>query len=481
MRFTLADSPKPHGDTKEFPPASAYLHAEPLLRYGKMTLLLVLALFAYFLIDLNLAGGRAMQSGTLSSSHANFGNDCAKCHTPFGQVEDAKCSSCHGKAEGGGRREKGTMPIYSFAAHYVYRSDSLLRAARTRTKHEEQPCRACHMEHRGRETKLSRVSNDRCADCHFEDFTEEHPNFQFARTSAPDDSALKFTHIKHTREVRKLLRSPIHDPQSSCYFCHEPENDGKLFKPISFDRHCSNCHLNNTLTPPLPIASKNEGEGVLTLAEIHKQNEVSALWARAANPNEFRVLSETRLIKRVVHRDPWVLWHLQQGAKKDNEPTSNQISNLQFAVNVLRMTQDSALHVQLARVDTVLRKLQASKPKNQYSINPPIQTPLNPLAEKIAKPCVECHTLSGAGMLSVNGEQEVLRRANFDHRAHIVQASCLDCHYKIDVEKVAPDTLLAVRQDRASIQNLPEIEKCRQCHTEEKATQDCARCHEFHP
>lgn len=495
MRFTLAEPPQPKGDKKSFPPASAYLYAEPLLRYWKIALIIALALCAYFLLDLNLTGGRAMQAGALSSSHANFGENCAKCHTPFGQVEDAKCSICHEKQST--IHNLRSTGFYSFQAHYVYRSDSLARAERTRTKHAEQPCRACHMEHRGRDTKLARVSNARCANCHFEDFAEDHPNFQFARTSAPDDSALKFTHIKHVREVRKgqgkrqrawgrgqksKFQNQKSEIESACYFCHEPEFDGKLFKPISFEQHCAACHLTNTLTPPLAIASKNEGEGVMTLTELRERNEVSTQWARAANPNEFRVLGETRIVKRVAHRDPWVLWHLEQGAGGKEQTTNNQLFNLQFTVAILRMTQDSALHAQLTRVDTVLRKLQNSKtPKLRHSINPPIQSAFHPLAEKIAKPCVECHTLSGAGVLPVNGEQEVLRRANFDHRAHIVQAQCLDCHFKIDVEKVAPDTLLSIRQDRSSVQNLPEIDKCWQCHAEEKATRDCARCHEFHP
>ena len=483
MRLTLAEPPSPKGDKKSFPSTSAYLHAEPLLRYGKIVLMIALVICAYFLLDLHLTGGRAMQAGALSSSHANFGSDCSKCHVAFGQVESAKCSACHEKQST--IHNQRSTGFYSFQAHYVYRSDSLVRAARTRTQHQEQPCRTCHMEHRGRDFRLAQVANATCADCHFADFAEGHPNFQFARTAAADDSALKFTHIKHMREVRKLLRSTIHDTQSSCYFCHEPEIDGKLFKPISFDQNCSACHLANTLTSPLTLASKNNGEGVLTLTELRSRNEVSTLWARAANPNEFRMLEGNRIIKRVVHRDPWVLWHLGRGhglvSMIEDRGSSNQLLNLQFAVNVLRMTQDSALHAQLARVDTVLRKLQSSKPKIQYSINPPIQAPLNPLAEKIAKPCVECHALSGAGVLPVNGEQEVLRRANFDHRAHIVQRDCLGCHFKIDVAKVAADTLLSIRNDRASVQNLPEIETCRQCHAEEKATQDCVRCHEFHP
>lgn len=347
------------------------------------------------------------------------------------------------------------------------------------------------MEHRGRDTKLAAVTNAKCAGCHFESFTDDHPNFQFARTQAPDDSSLKFTHIKHTSagtwraiSLRDTGNTPL-SPEKTCSYCHEPEPDGKLFKPISFDRHCSACHINNALTPPLPMAAKNNGEGVHTLEEVLERNEVATQWARAANPNDFRLVGETRLLKRVAHRDPWVLWHLSGRDTARRVPARHEqtIFDLQLTTAILRMTQDKGLHAQLARVDTVLRVLlkNSSQQPATSIINPVLQPPANPWADKIAKPCVECHYLSGPGVLAVNGEQEVLRRANFDHRAHIVQAQCLDCHFKIDIEKVAADTLLSVRRDRASVQNLPEIAKCRQCHAEEKATVDCARCHEFHP
>lgn len=497
MRLTFADTPnrKPALGEKPIPPAQTYLFPHKALGYFRFALLTALAVLLIFTADLFFGNGKTVLPGPLASSHANFGNDCAKCHTTFGQVEDAKCSACHEKSSGqfavGSNQypniQISKYPKYSFQSHYIYRSDSLTRSRSARVRHNEQPCRVCHLEHRGHDTKLAAVTNAACANCHFENFTKHHPEFQFARTQTPDDSTLKFTHIKHVAELRKLSRAQYPNTQATCSYCHEPEPDGKLFKPISFDRHCNACHLVNTLTPPLPLAAKNNGAGVHTLEELLARNEVATQWAHVANPNDFRLAGETRLIKRVAHRDPWMLWHLEQGtegkaqrAGGNESVIENKFTNIHYALAILRMTPDKNLHAQLARADTVLRRLQASALPIPHP-NPSISPALNPLAEKIAKPCVECHYLSGPGVLAVNGEQEVLRRANFDHSAHLVQSQCLDCHVKIDVEKVGADSLLAVRRDRASVQNLPEIAKCRQCHAEEKAAVDCARCHEFHP
>lgn len=441
-----------------------------------------------------------MTSGPLSSSHANFGDDCAKCHTPFGQVEDAKCSICHKKNLTRSARSSPfaflSSPVgqYSFQSHYLYRSDSLTRSRNVSVQDEEQPCRACHTEHRGSDFKLSHVANSMCASCHFESFTEDHPDFFFARTAAADDSALKFTHIKHVAEVRKLHHSnnpslQYSKSEQTCAYCHEPEPNGKLFKPISFDRHCSACHLQNTLTQPLTLAD-DETPGVLMPEDILARNEVAGQWVRASNPNDFRLIENGRVQKRVQHRDPWLLYNLANSdtfvtelVAISNTPFSDReaLSKLQYTAQLLRLNRDPELHKRLSQADSALRQLQNSNaPKLQSFINPKV-LPSSPLAMRIAKPCLECHMLSDGKILWVNGEQELLRRANFDHSAHIVQRDCLGCHFKIDVEKVAPDTLLSVRQDRASVLNLPEITTCRQCHAEEKATTDCMRCHEFHP
>ena len=74
------------------------------------------------------------------------------------------------------------------------------------------------------------------------------------------------------------------------------------------------------------------------------------------------------------------------------------------------------------------------------------------------------------------------RRAEFDHRAHILQRRCLDCHAEIPIaenaEAVGP---VDASLDRAEIQNVPGIDTCRECHRPEVAPTQCVTCHFFHP
>jgi uncharacterized membrane protein len=82
----------------------------------------------------------------------------------------------------------------------------------------------------------------------------------------------------------------------------------------------------------------------------------------------------------------------------------------------------------------------------------------------------------------VQRDQQVLRRAQFNHRAHIVQRRCLECHTEIpiiaqaDSAKAVPASL-----DRAAIQNIPGIENCRVCHNANETSNRCVTCHYFHP
>jgi hypothetical protein len=120
------------------------------------------------------------------------------------------------------------------------------------------------------------------------------------------------------------------------------------------------------------------------------------------------------------------------------------------------------------------------------SVNPNLApdqvTGMNELAESLTQPCRQCHTVANASIVRVQKDQQVLRRAQFNHRAHIVQRRCLECHIEIpivaqaDSAKAVPASL-----DRAAIQNVPGIENCRVCHSANEASNRCVTCHYFHP
>lgn len=489
MRFTFAEKPpeerKPKGKfgAHRLPLSTQYLNPQRILFYLPYATLGALAFAAYLLLDLNCNQGRAFMPGELSSNHANFGETCSRCHDMGNTVTNENCSSCHEKVG-------DTLGAYSFASHYIYKTDSLERAQRRRTIDKEIPCRTCHIEHRGHNATLKNVPDKFCTGCHdFGSFTDKHPQFAFARPTFPpaDDSTLIFTHIRHVTEVRK--REKIIDIETACLFCHNPDPDGKLFSAINYEQHCAACHLTQSSTPPLQLATAAE-PGVLTLESIRKLNTVESLWARQADPTVFRAAPGGRIVKtRVVHEDPWILFNLAQNSLTTSSATQRLTASmgkaapgpevkarLEFAIAQLGGNNDAGLQAQLAYMDSVLRVI--SLPGDSASGPLPDATILQ---KRIAQPCLECHVLAGGKIAWVNGEQEILTRANFNHRAHILQRRCLECHVEINMTPAPQDSTVAKLGDVAIVQNLPRIETCQQCHASNKASERCITCHDFHP
>lgn len=509
MRFTLADKyPNDQKNKGSFgahrlPLAMQYFTPQRLLFYLRSAILAALAVSAYLLLDLNCNQGRAFMPGPLSSNHANFGETCSKCHDLGNTVTNANCSACHEKVG-------DTLGTYSFASHYVYKSDSLERAQRRRTLTQELPCRTCHIEHRGHMVTLSSVPDKFCTNCHeYGSFNDEHPQFAFARPSpspvpelvegeliegkliiAPDDSALHFTHIRHVAEVRK--REKLLDVETACLFCHNPDPDGKLFGAINFERHCAACHLTQSSTPPLQLATAAE-PGVLTIENIRKLNTVESLWARQADPTVFGQAPGGRIVKtRVEHEDEWIIFNLNRlseaeglaalVASANKRNAGAEIKNrIAAGIKMLSGGNDIDLQAQLAFMDSTVKAITAGRPAALDAIAAPALRDASALQKKIAQPCLECHTLQGGKIAWASGEQDVLHRANFNHRAHILQRRCLECHTEINMTPPPADSVAAKIGDRASVQNLPRIETCRQCHTQDKASERCITCHDFHP
>jgi predicted CXXCH cytochrome family protein len=192
---------------------------------------------------------RVWLSGPHSSVHAHFSNRCETCHTnAFKQVMNRVCFDCHDNA--GHHADPSEFPGASL---------------------DGQQCQNCHKEHTGDRGLL--ITTERfCTNCHNEilavaensklknvsDF-DEHPQFRpmLIKTHQPqtfervaidgktprpiDRSNLKFSHNKH------LKKNGVRHPDGTrtvlnCGFCHKPETGGIAIQPISFEKHCSNCH-----------------------------------------------------------------------------------------------------------------------------------------------------------------------------------------------------------------------------------------------
>ncbi|MDX1501364.1 MAG: cytochrome c3 family protein, partial [Thermoanaerobaculia bacterium] len=456
--------------------------------------------------------GWLMTSGPVSSAHAAFETACESCHIRGGEVADERCSTCH-------ERFGGTVAIYSFDAHYLHGTRDLDRLASAEA--DELPCRSCHVEHRGRRGTVSAVADARCRNCHeLASFDSDHPEFDFAADSMQDDGALRFPHVLHVREA--LRADPVLDLEASCLTCHEPRADGAGFGPLDFDRHCRACHLPpSTGTPRLPIDEGPGGRpGVVPWETIVRQAAPGRAPLVAGGPEAFRLTPGNRLEKRpVVHADPWILENLRRlrlrlyaaGALADLLPAGGELATAcdveaeeiyAEALANLRAAAASMGERPEPEIQADLRRIRAALARLAERVRDPT-TPLDLAAFDVApgpsvgalraseieaviadltEPCVECHQLDRGAIVRVRENQRTLRRAEFDHRAHVLQAGCLDCHDRIPVaEAVVAADPPPGHLDRAEIHNLPTIATCRQCHTTDKVATDCVGCHLFHP
>ncbi len=484
--------------------------------------LLCLGIFIFFLFNSAFQKSSFILRGPLSSNHADFEEECSKCHKKLESVTNQKCSICHEKT-------RDSIGIYTFAAHYIYQSRDLKRIKSSQMEYGnlEQPCYSCHPEHLGRESLITRVPDVKCTRCHvYGSFNKNHPDFEFSRNHIPDDSTLIFTHIRHTKFVLEFLEKKEGTTyiENACLYCHNPDPDGMNFKPLDYDTHCGDCHLTaDKETALLNVKDPQDPTkpGVETLQMIRRRGGPGTRWAFYINPNEFKILAGGRKVKKspVYHEDPWVLENLKQIRRTlypdlklaDLLKTSGKVFNktnnmfyqeaiimLKEYITQLRGRPEPEIQQDLLKLDSLLtiaqKKIQSPYYPLVDSLFRTSSLKYNPnltqgqienfkkFALKLTGVCQECHLVKDASILRVAKEQEILIRAKFDHRAHIFERRCLECHVDIPITADMTTTpTLDPKKDRAAIQNIPNITNCQECHNQQQASNRCVTCHYFHP
>ncbi len=495
------DSRKGFFSDVRLPVAKTYVYPpsrRAMVLVGGGGALLILAVFAF---NLTLQRGTLISNGPLSSNHAVFGDDCSTCHTPFGDVTDAQCSVCHEKY---GDR----LGLHTFAAHYLYRSGDLSRAV---ARPDEPACFACHTEHVGRDAPITRVDDAPCLACHrYGSFNRRHPEFDVIAAQTPDPANLSFPHALHVREVQTFEDLP--DLEASCLYCHNPQPDGKAFQPLDFALHCAACHLNaGEGTGFVPVATPG-APGVLTLATIRARQAPGTAWAASVSPGDFEDRGGQVRKRPLAHADPWVLYNLRRlrwvlypndgladliQASADVPPDQaavlyeEALATLRDYADGLRAQPEREVQDDLREIDRLLdlvaRRLRDPATPLDATRFALTRAGVPPAAyqnviDQLTRPCQTCHQVDRATLLRPQPDQRVLRRAAFDHRAHVIDLRCLDCHTAIPIEQlIAPGDDDDPARDNAVIQNLPPLATCQSCHTASKASNACITCHLFHP
>lgn len=109
-------------------------------------------------------------SGPLTTAHAIFANDCAKCHQPAEAPAGASLSARAGARYWLPARDEACLGCHVAPTHNPHQS--MFTGAERAVSGLAAPvrmssdCRACHVEHRGSDANLSAVSDSHCTQCH---------------------------------------------------------------------------------------------------------------------------------------------------------------------------------------------------------------------------------------------------------------------------------------------------------------------------
>lgn len=242
------------------------------------------------LLGLHALGFRGpLAPGAVINAHAPIESRCEECHTARSGASNLRCQRCHDPSGAG---------IRANSAHVLFGSRDPRKAAAA----PDLACAGCHVEHRGRATRLAVVDPVQCSRCHFRSLAA-HPEFAIFRAKTVEVPGLKFGHAKHIEDVMKELR--LAAPLASCKRCHQRLPGTRDFEPISFDEHCASCHGKDGRlavgVDPLPE------QDVLSIDQIAELG-YEGLWLQ--KPEEFES-NRGRIAKTEVHhQDPWVLFNL---------------------------------------------------------------------------------------------------------------------------------------------------------------------------
>lgn len=401
------------------------------------------------------------QAGPLSTSHALFNNDCGKCHiqafpvlnrlwtsdAAVRSVPDSACQQCHA-----GPRH------HECAA--------------------QRNCAGCHHEHRGHPA-LARITDNQCTNCHADltcdngkipDFVRhitafsegQHPEFRLWRDGTPTEpGALRFNHKVHLQKLldidrkqweaqKEALRKagvspceteiPKKQVRLECQTCHQMDAAGRYMMPVSYDRHCKECH-------PLGVQLVGEWND--------SQRRIACRFSERPAPHP--AIGETAEAVRAALRERLTRFILAKpnkpllGAAEAPEPQrplpgwnrGEPVPPREFAW----------VNRQLERIEHVLFDGGGG--------------------------CLHCHREKTDPAQRPNGLPEYqppgVKRIWYEHSvfSHLSHQSlrCEQCHENSTSSEKAGDVLL------------PRVETCLRCHNEQRpagARSDCVECHTYH-
>jgi hypothetical protein len=389
-------------------------------------IVVVVAWFVYPILGDSYKG---WNSGPISNAHRMIQNDCQQCHlTPFEQVQDRECLNCHTMSE----HAKG---YGDFVAQHV---DLGMR------------CAECHMEHNGNDALILHDARV-CVSCHggMKDLKKDsdildvvnfasHPQFrisvadsngQISRVSIDDTAqAIDTTPIKlnHAVHLKEGLRGPRGPETLQCNACHKLSQDKTAMLPISFDKHCRDCH-GLGFDERLPDSQVPHGD-------------VDVVY-----PTLFAEYAKLLLLEG------------GKGAPPKVDVTRSLPEGSELPLPTEPLSPDAQLVQVNARIaEEELFTRTGCFLCHDYKEKPSAEQRFDQTRYTISKPHIP---------------DVWMTKARFDHGAH-EEVSCESCHEKTRKSTDTKELLL------------PSIKVCRECHMQGAkpgfVESDCTQCHVYH-
>lgn len=389
----------------------------------------VLVVTGWFVFPILRGSYSSWNTGAVSNAHRLIQDDCQQCHmTPFEKVQDRECLNCHTMSE----HAKGHNDFVAKHSNLGMR------------------CAECHMEHNGDDGLILKDPRQ-CVSCHGgitrlekeSDILDvvhfsTHPQFRISvkdesgatsRVSIDDASkAIDTTPIKlnHAVHLKKGLRGPKGPEKLECNACHKLSPDKKAMMPISFDRHCRDCH-GLGFDERLPDREVPHGEVELVY------------------PTLFAEYAKLLLLN---------------GGKGTNQPDvpTREIPEGSELPSPLEPISPDAQRVQenARQAEEELFTRTGCFLCHDYSEKPREDQRFDETRYSITKP---------------NIPDVWMTKARFNHGAH-EEVSCESCHEKTRRSTETKDLLL------------PPIKVCRDCHMQDAkpgfVESDCTQCHLYH-
>ncbi|MCI0460587.1 MAG: hypothetical protein L0Z62_26840 [Gemmataceae bacterium] len=377
------------------------------------------------------------QAGPLASAHTMFSNDCQQCHIESFRpaqrllqfdptvraVSDDACKKCH------------DGPVHH------------------ETQSHTPACASCHREHRGK-VLLAQVPDAYCVSCHIDlpanmkkgkvqedrfhspitSFAGDHPQFALWDPKRPenrrDPTRLRFNHHVH------LKLKPEQEPQLKgkpleCSQCHQPDAERRYMKPVTYERHCKDCHpLAVQVVGDFPKENKD------LFAAVQKFNRE---WAPHKEPASVREELRQRY-RRFLREHP-------------------EVTKVPFTFPLVRPLPGRSQDPPKPSEDWAGQQLE--------------------LAERMlfdgGGGCRYCHERKAPRepgelpqFLPNSMPARWFAHSVFRHDSHRM-LNCTECHGAAEKSELTSDVLL------------PRIDNCKQCHNPQVgARQDCVACHLYH-